>query len=155
MNETLHHHHIYLFISIPVNFSCCESIKLYAALNIFFFQITCEVSPFLRAFICLGSFCKRRMDGKLHRDPSDCTAYIYCSGGYAYRARCDEGLYYDHKLQACNYNNGQCAGTNFNTLTTEIYQNNICLKKYGDVKNYHYNLTTLRGCLWKLNKTEL
>ncbi len=60
--------------------------------------------------VSAGSFCKRRLDGRLYQDPADCRAYIYCSGGYAYRAQCDEGLYYDHKLQACNYDNGQCAG---------------------------------------------
>ena len=58
------------------------------------------------------------MDGKLYQDPADCRVYIYCSGGYAYRAHCDEGLYYDHKLWACNYDNGQCAGLVF----SEVYQ---------------------------------
>ena len=57
-----------------------------------------------------AEFCKSRKDGKLYPDPYDCRAYIYCSGGYAYRALCGKGLYYDEETQMCDYDFGSCAG---------------------------------------------
>ena len=57
-----------------------------------------------------AEFCKTRKDGKLYPDPYDCRAYIYCSGGYAYRALCGKGLYYDEETQMCDYDFGSCAG---------------------------------------------
>ncbi len=56
-----------------------------------------------------AKFCKKKVDGKLYPDPRECRAYIYCSGGYAYRAECGKGLYYNDVSQQCDYDFGACA----------------------------------------------
>jgi len=90
----------------------------------------------------MAEFCKHRKDGKLYPDPWDCRAYIYCSGGYAYRALCGKGLYYDNQSQMCDYDIGSCMGNTGKTdaegsdgFMTAIHTDHAAQKTYPTTRN--------------------
>lgn len=71
--------------------------KSYFLKNVFF----SDFSPSSRS-IHVHSTCQQRDDGP-HADPTDCTAFIHCAHGIAYKKYCPPKTAWDDRLKYCDF----------------------------------------------------